>query len=179
MLACPGVTFWRRRCFPAAIMERGKRWDKTNSIAVLGLVSSLLALGGMVYAREAVAQAYPTKPIRIVVPTPPGGGTDTVGRIVGRKLSNQISQPVIIDNRPGASGNIAAELVAKSTPDGYTLLMILASHATNPSLFKKIVTVQGITPPILKSARERGLSGPGGMLGKPPSRSPRQDAVAA
>jgi len=117
-------------------MERGKRWDKTNSIAVLGLVSSLLALGGMVYAREAVAQAYPTKPIRIVVPTPPGGGTDTVGRIVGRKLSNQISQPVIIDNRPGASGNIAAELVAKSTPDGYTLLMILASHATNPSLFK-------------------------------------------
>lgn len=112
--------------------------DKMRNSIVLGLTSSLLALGAMIYPREAIAQAYPTKPIRMVVPAPPGGGTDTVARIVGQKLSTTVAQPVITDNRPGASGNIAARLVAKSTPDGYTLFVPFASHVTNPSLFKDL-----------------------------------------
>lgn len=112
--------------------------DKVSNIALLGLASSLLTLGGTIYSGQAIAQAYPTKPIRIIVPAPPGGGTDTVARIVGQKFSSAVAQPVIMDNRPGASGNIAAQIVARSTPDGYTLIVVLASHATNPSLFKDL-----------------------------------------
>ncbi len=112
--------------------------DKVSNLAWLGSVSSLFILSGMLHPGTAIAQAFPTKPIRIVVPAPPGGGTDTVARIVGQKLSTRVAQPVVTDNRPGASGNIAARLVAASTPDGYTLLVVFASHVTNPSLFKDL-----------------------------------------
>src|ERR1051326_5042345 len=74
-------------------------------------------------AVAAHAQNYPAKPIRIVVGVPPGGATDIVARLVGQKIGEQVGQPVVIDNRGGAGGNIGAELVAKSPPDGYTLLM--------------------------------------------------------
>ncbi|HYH43960.1 MAG TPA: tripartite tricarboxylate transporter substrate binding protein [Burkholderiales bacterium] len=84
------------------------------------------------------AQAYPNKPIRILVPAPPGGGTDTVARIVGQKLSAAVGQPVVIDNRAGASGSIAARTTAKAAPDGYTLYVPFASHVTNVSLFKDV-----------------------------------------
>jgi len=97
-----------------------------------------LALAGVACSMPASAQSYPTKPIRLLVPAPPGGGTDTVARLVAQKLSAQVSQPVVIDNRAGASGNLAARLVAKATPDGYTLFIPFASHVTNPSLFKDV-----------------------------------------
>ena len=89
-------------------------------------------------AGAALAQPYPNKPIRIIVAAPPGGGTDFVARTVGQQLGATFGQPVIIDNRGGAGGNIAAELAAKASPDGYTLLVVAASHAINPSLYRKL-----------------------------------------
>ena len=84
------------------------------------------------------AQAYPFKPIRIVVPYPAGGAVDIIARIVGQPLSETLSQPVIVDNRPGASANIGMELAAKVAPDGYTLLMASNGIATNMSLFPNL-----------------------------------------
>jgi tripartite-type tricarboxylate transporter receptor subunit TctC len=101
--------------------------------------ATLLLLGMlMAHGAHAADAPFPNRPIRFVLPVTPGGGTDTIARIVGQKLSASLGQPVIIDNRPGAGGNIAEELVAHSPPDGYTLVVVTASHATNPSLYGKL-----------------------------------------
>jgi tripartite-type tricarboxylate transporter receptor subunit TctC len=94
----------------------------------LGLLASMLACA-------ALAQGYPAKPVRIVVPFGPGGAVDTVSRIVGQRLSEQMKTPFIVENRAGASGNLGAEAVAKAAPDGYTLLMGANGLATNGALF--------------------------------------------
>jgi len=86
----------------------------------------------------AFAAGYPEKPIRWIVPSTPGGGTDTTTRIVAPKLSEILGQPVVIENRPGASGNVGAAFVAKAPPDGYTLVTCIASHASNAALMKNI-----------------------------------------
>lgn len=101
-------------------------------------ILKLMALAAVFATASAFGQNFPTKPVRFVVGLAPGGGTDTVARMVGQKLNQNINQQVIVDNRPGASGNIAAELVARSTPDGYTLLVTTASHVINPALYKKL-----------------------------------------
>ncbi len=88
--------------------------------------------------QQAVAQTYPTKPVRIVVPYPPGGVTDIVTRIIGQRLSDAWRQQVVIDNRAGGSGNIGAELVVRSPGDGYTLLSASTVHTVNPSLYAKL-----------------------------------------
>jgi len=94
----------------------------------------LLALGGHALAQD----AWPTKPVRMVVPFAAGGSTDVIARMVGQRLSTLWGQPVVIDNRAGAGGNVGADAVAKSPGDGYTLLMASGSVTINPSLYKKM-----------------------------------------
>lgn len=94
----------------------------------------VLMLPGLAHAQAAV-QPYPAKPIRIVVPWAPGGSTDVLARLIGIKLSESWGQPAVVENKPGASGNIGSELVAKAPPDGYTLLLgSVSTHAMNPFL---------------------------------------------
>ncbi|MEP6943444.1 MAG: tripartite tricarboxylate transporter substrate binding protein [Betaproteobacteria bacterium] len=106
------------------------------------------------------ANPYPSKPIRLVVPFPAGGSLDVVARAIGQKLTEAWGQPVIIDNRPGAGGNIGADLVAKSAPDGYTILEgALSTHAVNVTLYGKLpydpikdfapITLVAVTPNVL------------------------------
>ena len=102
-----------------------------------GLLPLLMVLSGMA-AHAAMAQTYPVKPVRVVVPFPPGGTVDTVGRAMGQKYTEVWKQPVIVDNRPGAGGNIGADNVAKSAPDGYTLLLNVHGMAISPGLYKKL-----------------------------------------
>jgi tripartite-type tricarboxylate transporter receptor subunit TctC len=100
-----------------------------------GLAALLLA--GL--AAASVAQGYPTKPIRLVLPFPPGGGTDALARILTPRLNERLGQSIVIDNRPGAAGNISADIVAKSAPDGYTLLMGFSTVlTTSKSLYAKL-----------------------------------------
>ncbi|MGQ0751537.1 MAG: tripartite tricarboxylate transporter substrate binding protein [Betaproteobacteria bacterium] len=102
-------------------------------------------------AAEAQAQpaaAFPTKAIRIVVPFPAGGTSDILSRAIGQKLTEEWKQPVVVDNRPGASANIGAEIVVKSPPDGYTLLCASTIHTINPSLYRKLAydPIRDFTP---------------------------------
>lgn len=96
----------------------------------------LLGVALIVGAGPALAQTYPAKPIRIVVPYPPGGTSDILARALGQKLTEAWSQPVVVENKPGANGNVGAEIVAKSPPDGYTLLLAdIGALAISPSLY--------------------------------------------
>src|SRR4029450_9394922 len=111
-------------------------------------------------APVASAQAFPSKPVKLVIPFPPGGSLDNVGRLLAQKISESWGQQVVIENKPGAGGNIGADLVAKSPADGYTVVMgALSTHAVNPSLFPKMpydalrdfapITLGAITPNVL------------------------------
>jgi tripartite-type tricarboxylate transporter receptor subunit TctC len=103
-------------------------------IAVLAVVASVLFT-----TAAAFAQAYPTKPVRIIVPFPPGGGNDVIARIIGQKLTERWGQQVIIDNRAGANGIVGLQLLMQSPPDGYTLAVAAAGPiAVNPSLYEKL-----------------------------------------
>src|SRR5438552_15839030 len=98
------------------------------------LVSALLAIAGAALAPSAVAQAYPSKPIRLVVAFPPAGPTDLVGRLIAQKLGEAWNQPVVVENVGGGAGNIATARVARSAPDGYTVLVHSSAYAVNPTL---------------------------------------------
>ncbi|MBI3067606.1 MAG: tripartite tricarboxylate transporter substrate binding protein [Betaproteobacteria bacterium] len=98
-----------------------------------------LCLAWLSGAAGAAQVQYPTKPIRLIVPFPPGGTTDVVARVIAQKLTENWSQQVVVDNRPGAGGIIGTELAAKAPADGYTLLLgSITTHAVNPSLYKKL-----------------------------------------
>ena len=130
------------------------------AIFLARLLPAVLVAVATVSPAVANAQAYPTRPIRLVVPFPAGGSLDVVARAIGQKLTEAWGQPVVIDNRPGAGGNIGADLVAKSAPDGYTILeSALSTHAVNVSLYAKMpydpikdfapITLVAVTPNVL------------------------------
>lgn len=98
----------------------------------------LILLASAALSAGALAQGYPARPVRMVVPFAAGGAVDTVARALGQKLAESWKQPVLVDNRPGAGGNIAADAVAKSPADGYTLLITTQGFAISPSLYKKL-----------------------------------------
>jgi len=87
---------------------------------------------------NATSQNYPAKPIRLIVPFPPGGSNDIVGRMIAAQLGERLGQSVVVDNRGGAGGTIGTDMAAKAAPDGYTLLLISVAHAFNPAMYKKL-----------------------------------------
>jgi len=104
----------------------------------LGTVLALASCGNSPSGDVAVDATYPTHPITIVVTFPPGGGTDLLARRIGASLQEELGQPVIVENRPGASGNIGARIVAEAPPDGYTVLMVNSSFAINPGVYRNL-----------------------------------------
>jgi tripartite-type tricarboxylate transporter receptor subunit TctC len=108
----------------------------------------LLLLSAAFLPASVIAQTYPVKQIRLVIPYPPGGGTDIIGRTVAQKLSDTLGQQVMVDNRGGAGGTIGTDVVAKAGADGYTLLMVPTSHVINPSIYPKLPydTVKDFAP---------------------------------
>ena len=105
----------------------------TTLIKALAISASLAIIPTV-----ASAQAYPTRPIKIIVPAPPGGAIDTIARVVGDKIGASMGQPVIVDNRPGASNNLGTDVLAKSPADGYTIGIVGGSHNINKYLFKNL-----------------------------------------
>ncbi len=103
------------------------------------LMRSTAAALAMLCVTAVTAQQYPARPIRLLVPIPPGGAPDIVARVVGQKLAEAFGQPVVVDNRPGSNGNIAAEATARAAPDGYTLMLCAdAQLVINPHLYSKL-----------------------------------------
>ncbi len=104
---------------------------RRRGAAVLLAAVATLGSSGM-----ASGQQYPTRPIRLIVPFAPGGGTDILARVIGQNLSESMGQPVVVDNRAGAGGNIGAELTVKAARDGYTIMMVSASYSVNAAIYK-------------------------------------------
>ncbi len=135
----------------------GQSKTRRNALAICAaLLVALLPL----HAGAQSPSSYPSKPVRLVVPFPPGGPLDVIGRLIAQKLTEAWGQSVVVDNRPGAGGNIGADAVAKSPPDGYAVVMgALSTHAVNPHLFPKMpydavkdfapITLVAITPNVL------------------------------
>src|SRR5688500_4024989 len=126
-----------------------------KSALILSLIPLVCAL-----ALPAHAQGYPSKPVRMIVPYPPGGGNDTFGRLFAAKLGERTGQPFLVENRPGAGTMIGTEAAAKSAPDGYTILLSsIATHALSPNLYSRVpydpirdfapITLLGIAPTVL------------------------------
>jgi tripartite-type tricarboxylate transporter receptor subunit TctC len=100
--------------------------------------SWLAACALAIFTQVAIAQQYPVKPIRFIVPFSPGSGSDTIARIIATGLGEAVAQQVIVDNRAGAAGNIGAELAAKAPPDGYTMMLTILGHAANVTLYRNL-----------------------------------------
>src|SRR5262245_49556570 len=121
-------------------------WTMSSATSRLkNVIASLLLLTATMHA--APAQEYPTKPIRLIIPFPPGGSNDIVGRLIATGLGERLGKQVVVDNRTGASGIVATELVANSPPDGYTLLFISLAFASNPAFHKlRYDPIKSFTP---------------------------------
>ena len=128
--------------------------EKVNSIA-LSLALAACAVAAFSPIGNEARAAYPDKPIRLIVPFPPGGPSDVLARVIGQKLNAALSQPVLVENKPGAGTNLAAEFVAKSAADGYTLfLMMVGTQAINEAMYPKLgySTVRDFVPVTLVAA---------------------------
>ncbi len=99
---------------------------------------ALIAAPLIFLSAAVIAQTYPTKPVRVVIPWPPGGSNDVVGRIVMQRVAESTGQQFVVDNRAGAAGSIGADVVAKAPPDGYTIMVHSTSHVGNAHLYKKL-----------------------------------------
>jgi tripartite-type tricarboxylate transporter receptor subunit TctC len=132
------------------------KWTAPTMLLACAAAACAATLG----APEVAAQPFPAKPVKLVVPFPPGGPLDAVGRAIADKLTQAWGQSVIVENKPGAGGNIGADYVAKAAPDGYTVVMgALSTHAVNPSLYPKMpydaakdfapITLVAVTPNVL------------------------------
>src|ERR671916_458604 len=124
----------RKRTSPTVIARNSVTKQSRGARKILVLIAAALSL----VPALAPAQQYPIKPVRVVIPWPPGGSNDVVGRIVAQKLSETTGQQFVVDNRGGAAGMIGAEFVAKSAPDGYTIMIHSATHVSNPHLYGKV-----------------------------------------
>ncbi|MDW3685530.1 tripartite tricarboxylate transporter substrate binding protein [Cupriavidus sp. CV2] len=102
------------------------------------LAAAVAATAALTLPALTLAQAFPAKPVKIVVPYPPGGTNDIVVRLLAQKLGDSMGQPFVVENKPGASGNLGAEQVARAAPDGYTLLLVTTGHSIHPSLYKNL-----------------------------------------
>ena len=106
-----------------------------NRRRIVGALAAAVPLG---WSPRGLAQEWPTKPIRVIVPYPPAGGTDVVFRILSEPLTAELGQPIVVENRGGAAGNVGTDAAAKAPGDGYTLLFTLSSHTINPKLYDKL-----------------------------------------
>ena len=118
-------------------MHARSSWFEPRSRAAARRLACLV-VATATFASGAIAQSYPAKTIRLVVPYAPGGGVDIIARATAQELTKRVSQQIIVDNRTGAGGNVGSEIVAKSPPDGYTLLMASPANTINPSLYPKM-----------------------------------------
>ncbi len=117
---------------PASSSQPARRALITTG-TILGAVFLIVGMTAPLFA-----QPYPNKPIRLILPYPPGGSIDILGRIIGPKLSERLGQPVVPENRPGAGGNVGMEIAAKARPDGYTIVVVSSGHFIGRSLYKKL-----------------------------------------
>src|SRR5262245_25598119 len=135
---------------PARNPGSAMKFPRRRFLHVAAGAAALAAL-----SRVAVAQSYPTRPVRIIVGYPPGGSTDVMARLMGQQLSDRLGQPFVLENRPGAGTNIATEAVVKAPPDGYTLLAVDAAPAINTTLYHNLnfAFLRDIAPPASTASR--------------------------
>jgi tripartite-type tricarboxylate transporter receptor subunit TctC len=112
------------------------KWPVIQFLRIL--ISAYLAVGLLATPTTAWTQSYPIKPLHLVVPFPPGAGTDMFARAIAAKLNDSLGHPVVVDNKPGAGATIGTDFVAKAAPDGYTLLLSTSSHAINPAVYSRL-----------------------------------------
>lgn len=110
----------------------------TRAYRLAGVAACVVGLWGTCAAAASPQANYPSRPIRVIVPFSPGGGSDVLARLLGPRLSDRLVQPVVVDNRPAGSGIVGGEIVAKSRPDGHTLLLVFSSHAQSAQLFTRL-----------------------------------------
>src|SRR6202158_3575331 len=154
MTALPGNQFTTRK-FLALCFPKSKTVFAILTLS-LGFAIALLFAGAASFVS---AQEYPSKPIRMIIPLTPGSGADIAGRIIARHLGNAWKQPVIVENRAGAGGQIGTQAVVRADPDGYTILVQSASHAANSAIYKSLpydplkdlvdVALLGVTPYVM------------------------------